>query len=93
MADLIVDGVHGRYIPELFCRHYSAELERAGLANPAAEVLAGYEAGATSYDMDAADWAWDEIVSTFSTEDGATLWESPEGLFLVGADEEVPEMF
>lgn len=93
MAELLIDGVHGRYLPELFCRRYSEELERAGLANQTAEVLAGYEDGATSYDMEAAQWAWEEIVSEFRTEDGATLLESTEGLFLLGANEEIPEMF
>lgn len=93
MAELIIDSVHGRYIPELFCRRYNAELERAGLAEQAAEVLAGYADDATPNAEETAQWAWDEILQTFSTADGATLWESTEGLFLIGADEELPEMF
>lgn len=92
MTGLIIDGVHGRYIPELFCRRYGEELERAGLAEQAAKVLAGYTDDATSADEEEAQWAWEEIVNTFSTADGATLWKSPEGLFLVGANEELPEM-
>lgn len=93
MADLIIDGVHGRYIPEIFCKRYSAQLERAGLSEAAADVIASYTDDAPQSAIELADYAWDEILDTFRTKNGATLWESSEGLFLVGEEAELRGMF